>query len=247
MKLIRDSNETSFQFKLSKKLTFVDIQNIQLYKVVSRPVGGDDGDKEGHEDELIPHVADIKDVITYMNKYYYNKLFETESMAVGTQEIEAIRMKSFTSTRVDKGKKPNMDKAIFGFPLEYTDIISNIIRIDQQKTIKKSKDYPERFRDQDEYSFYVGFDFDFTIQTYTYVYFSTVDVISKLGGIGATIKLVITMIAPLMVLKFMVAFAQIILRKASQKVRIFRIKDIKKSIKTIREKIKEKMCQYPDD
>jgi len=113
--------------------------------------------------------------------------------------------------------------------------------------MKKSKDYPEKFRDQDEYSFYVGFDFDFTIQTYTYVYFSTVDVISKLGGIGATIKLVITMIAPLMVLKFMVAFAQIILRKAAQKVRIFRIKDIKKSIKTIREKIKDRMQKYPDD
>lgn len=76
--------------------------------------------------------------------------------------------------------------------------------------------------------FEVGVDYEFTIQTFTYVYFSTLDVVSQLGGLWSTIKLLMRIALPLMVLKFMFAFAQMIQRKATQKVRLTRIKDIKK-------------------
>lgn len=49
----------------------------------------------------------------------------------------------------------------------------------------------------------MGFDFDFTIQSYIYEYFSTVDIISQLGGIGATIKIIMAMLGPLVILRFM--------------------------------------------
>lgn len=143
--------------------------------------------------------------------------------------------------RMDQGKEPDMDSAILGVPLEYLDLIVNIIRISQDKKVKVAQPVEEGFIQQDEYKFKVGFDFVFKIQTYIYVYFSAVDVISQLGGLGATFKLILGAIAPLMILKFMQAFGMIILRKAQQKVRIFRLKDITKHIKTINKRITEKI------
>jgi len=84
------------------------------------------------------------------------------------------------------------------------------------------------FSYQDQYSLYVGFDFDFTIQSYQFEYFSTVDIISQLGGIGATVKIVLAVLGPLVILQFMYEFSHIILRQAHQKIRVFRIKDILK-------------------
>ena len=68
------------------------------------------------------------------------------------------------------------------------------------------------------------------------------DVISKIGGIGATIKIFLVILGPIMVFKFMFVFAKILQRKSMQKVRIFRIKDIKKAIKVIVPKIEEKVA-----
>lgn len=113
-----------------------------------------------------------------MKKYYFTKLLETSDFKIGTQEIEDPRLKAQTDTRMDQGKEPNMDSAIFGVPLEYVDLIVNIIRIAQDKKVKEAELYEEGFRQQDEYKFKVGFDFEFKIQTYIYVYFSAVDVIS---------------------------------------------------------------------
>ena len=63
------------------------------------------------------------------------------------------------------------------------------------------------------------------------------DIVSKLGGIGATITIVLKILAPLLVLKFMTAFAQLILRKAEQKIRILRLKDIIKYLVQLNEKV----------
>ena len=90
-----------------------------------------------------------------------------------------------------------------GVPMEYLDLIKNIISLSPEKEVQNSETYKEGFRQQEEYNFYVGFDFEFKIQTYIFVYFSAVDVISEIGGIGATIKIALAAIAPLMVLKFM--------------------------------------------
>jgi hypothetical protein len=104
---------------------------------------------------------------------------------------------------MDKGKEPNKDKMIMGIPMDYLDLIKNIIRLSPDKKVKNAETYEEGFRQQEEYNFYVGFDFEFKIQTYIFVYFSAVDVVSQIGGIGATIKLALAAIAPFMVLKFM--------------------------------------------
>ena len=138
-----------------------------------------------------------------MKKYYFYQLLETSEINVGTQEIEETRLKAQTSTRLDKGKEPNEESMIMGVPMEYLDLIKNIISLSPAKKVQNSETYKEGFRQQEEYNFYVGFDFEFKIQTYIFVYFSAVDVISERGCIGATIKIALAAIAPLMVLKFM--------------------------------------------
>ena len=69
-----------------------------------------------------------------------------------------------------------------------------------------------------------------------------VDVVSQIGGISATIKVVMGILAPFMIFKFMFMFARILKRKSRQKIRIFRLKDIKKAIKVITPRIEEKMA-----
>jgi len=70
----------------------------------------------------------------------------------------------------------------------------------------------------------VGFDFSFSVQTFTYVYFSALDVISQLGGIGATLNIVLGALAPYVILGFMVEFAKLLTRKANHKVNLIIIK-----------------------
>ena len=98
-----------------------------------------------------------------MKKYYFLKLLETSAVKVGTQEIEESRLKAQTSTRMDKGKEPNKDKMFLGIPMEYLDLIKNIIRLSPDKKVKESLTFKEGFRQQDEYKFYIGFDFEFKI------------------------------------------------------------------------------------
>lgn len=82
------------------------------------------------------------------------------------------------------------------------------------------------------------------MQTYTYIYFTTLDIVSKLGGIGATIKITLSVLAPFLILKYMFRFAEILLRKSNQRIRIFKLKDIKKALPEIRERVE---AYLPDE
>jgi hypothetical protein len=99
--IIRDSNETSITLKQSDKLTFVDVNNYQLFKVK-----GDEVDKEGNK-LLVQPVKGIKEIADYMTKFYFNKLFETESIKVGQEEMNIIRLNALTTTREDRGIEPD--------------------------------------------------------------------------------------------------------------------------------------------
>ena len=64
------------------------------------------------------------------------------------------------------------------------------------------------------YTFEISFKFDFNVNLYIFIYFSAIDVIAQLGGFGELVTLALKIAAPLFVLKFMVSFAQIIIRNA---------------------------------
>ena len=94
----------------------------------------------------------------------------------------------------------------------------------------KTKEHKGGFQESDSYEIYIGLDLDFTVQTFTYFYFTTLDIVSALGGIGATIKIILGALLPVLTLRYMMEFASILRRKAEQKIRVFKLKDIKKNI-----------------
>ena len=74
-------------------------------------------------------VKGIKEVIDYMTKFYFNKLFETDSVRVGEKEVNIIRLNALTTTREDRGIEPDLNKTIFGVPYAYMDILKNTVRL----------------------------------------------------------------------------------------------------------------------
>ena len=84
------------------------------------------------------------------------------------------------------------------------------------------------FVEKEEYKFEIAFDYEFQVTQYIFIFFSTMDIVSKFGGIGATFQIFLKVGTPFFALKFMTSFAMLIMRKAAQKIRILRLKDIKK-------------------
>ena len=74
LKIVRDSNETSFQFKISNKLAFVEVHELKLFKV----------DPLDDEQNLRHPIKEINKIKQYFEKFHFNKLFWTEGMLIGT-------------------------------------------------------------------------------------------------------------------------------------------------------------------
>lgn len=55
---------------------------------------------------------------------------------------------------------------------------------------------------------------DFTVQTIKVAFYTTLDIAAALGGIGATIKIVLGTLVPVLTLRFMMEFSNIQNRKA---------------------------------
>lgn len=166
---------------------------------------------------------------------------------VGHHMIKPLRMGVSVTKRFDKDFEEDPKRTFFGFALGYMDKITNTFVISSLAEQGKSEYYPEGFKNQEEYNFYIGFDFSFTIQRFTHTYYSTLDIISALGGIGATVKLVFESAAPLLVLKFMYEFANMMTRKATQKTRICKIKEIFQNFDKMRPIIVQKLMSDKDD
>ena len=102
-----------------------------------------------------------------------------------------------------------------GIPFGYSDKVINIFSyksiIDPVKSVKEK----DGFKESEVYEFKLFIlNLDFSVQTFTYEYFSTLDILSALGGLGATIKLSLGSLVPLLTLRFMIEFANVQKRKA---------------------------------
>ena len=90
LKLIRNQNETSYQFKLNDKMSFVEILEFSLFK-------------RGNEinNTLVQPVRDITEIVDFRMKKYFDLLFKTKNHYIGQQEILPFRLDASTTTRVD--------------------------------------------------------------------------------------------------------------------------------------------------
>jgi hypothetical protein len=159
-------------------------------------------------------ISGVKNLVDFQKVNQKNLIIDKPLLEVGHHQIVPLRMPVAVTKRFDKDFEPDEDRTFFGFALGFKDKITNTFVIDSATNIAETAYYPEGFKNQKEYTFDVGFDFSFTIQRFTHTYYSTLDIISALGGIAATIKLFFESVAPLLVLKFMYEFANMMTRKA---------------------------------
>lgn len=78
----------------------------------------------------------------------------------------------------------------------------------------KAVEHKGGFQASEKFEVYIGLDLDFTVQTFTYVYYNAMDILSALGGIGATINIALGSLVPILTFSYMVEFANVQSRKA---------------------------------
>jgi hypothetical protein len=197
---VRKQNETSFKFSLSKNLMFVDVNNYKLFKSFLNTTQKEFGN--------------VHDVTSYQKKAFQNEIFETESKVIGHKMLEPLRIPISISKRVEKAKIPDPKRTFLGFSVGFNDNITDIFSYKSMGEPLKTKEHKGGFKESEAYELYIGLDLDFTVQTFTYVYFTSLDILSALGGIGATIKIGLGSLVPLLTLRYMVEFSSMQSRKA---------------------------------
>ena len=110
-----------------------------------------------------------------------------------------------------------MKKRLLGIPIDYSD--KEEILFTYKKSEKNPKPMePSVFR-QDQFgisnqTFVTAIKIDFSVKKTTYEYYSISDVISSLGGIGASVKIMIGGLSVFWIIKFVIDLAMILKRQA---------------------------------
>jgi hypothetical protein len=85
----------------------------------------------------------------------------------------------------------------------------------------------------------ISLSMDFIQYSYTDTYVNIVDVVTALGGIGATISLLTGYIAFLFIIQYNAQLSGVITRKEKDKYRRFKVKQLLKFMPQVRERIQE--------
>lgn len=133
---------------------------------------------------------------------------------MGHSGLEPVRIPISISKRIEKARIPDPKRTIFGFSLGFKDNVTDVFSFKSMGEPLKSVEHKKGFKESDKYEVYIGLDLDFTVQTFTFVYYNLMDMFSALGGIGATINILLGSLVPLMTFFYMVEFSNIHARKA---------------------------------
>ena len=211
---------------------FVDVKNYKLYKSFLNTT----------QDKF----KKIHHLVSYQKKAFQNEVFHTESKIMGHAALEPLRIPISISKRVEKQKIPDPARTFFGFSVGFKDNITDIFSFKSMGDPVKTQEHKKGFQASEKYEVYIGLDLDFTLQTFYYTYYNTLDILSALGGISATIKIGLGALVPLLTFKYMVEFSNIQSRKAEHQIRIMKLKDIMKNLKEIRDRIKTVSVEKKD-
>lgn len=133
---------------------------------------------------------------------------------MGHAQLEPLRIPISISKRVEKARIPDPKRTFFGFSLGFNDNITNIFSFKSMGEPVKAVEHKGGFQASEKFEVYIGLDLDFTVQTFTYVYYNAMDILSALGGIGATINIALGSLVPILTFSYMVEFANVQSRKA---------------------------------
>lgn len=192
---------------------FADVQDYKLYK------SSLDTKKE--------RFANASELIDYQKKSFQNKIYETVSYVVGSGFLKPFKVPTKLAKRDEKNKMVSM--RILGIPVSYKDRTTDLFTYEQYPEPLKMEIYDTShllnndysnidnryyFRWEDVVENKLEIELDFTVQTIKLVFYTTLDIASALGGIGATLKIVLGALVPVLTLRFMIEFSNIQNRKA---------------------------------
>ena len=114
---------------------------------------------------------------------------------------------------IDIGK--NVTKRILGIGIKVGNSENKIINIDKinEERIPKDIKVDDNEDLEDIYHIHSNIRMNFNEQVIRYDYYSTVDILSSLGGMGASVMLIINTLAFLFIVNFMVNISRIIRRQ----------------------------------
>jgi hypothetical protein len=153
-------------------------------------------------------------LIEYQKKAFQNLIFQTDTdytFLLGLDYIDPLRMPIKITKRVEKGKMADPEKTFLGIPQGYMDNVTDIFTYEKAADPVEIDFYNdgETFEDKEEYKFEMNLDLDFSVQAFTYSYFTTLDALAAIGGLGNAIKIGLGALVPFLTLRFMVEFSSI--------------------------------------
>ena len=205
-------NVQHFNLSLGSDLDFITINKHVQYH------------SDAREDISLHRLANATLYAQFENSVTTTRLFETSSMMIGYDCFKPVTLHANPSRVIQKGKQ--VTKKLFEIPYQYSDIVLKQINVEKRDTIVDSvrvKSYAEQVGKHETYSQLTKLDIDFIEYIQNFEYYSTVDVISSIGGIGATVHILLGISSFSFILIYMYQLIQMIRRKQRHSVAVSEI------------------------
>ena len=167
------------------------------------------------EYNLVTLIESHRDYITFIARPESTQLYKIKPYTIGRQSIKEINLAAHPIQIINIGK--NVTKKILGIGIKNENVETKLINIDRINEIRIPEDLTEygaaNQSDLDIYRVHSHIRMNFNEQVIRYEYYSTVDILSSLGGIGASVMMIINFLGFLFIINFMVNFSRIIRRQ----------------------------------
>lgn len=138
---------------------------------------------------------------------HFDHVFTSYPLLIGpkntTMETSAVKAKPRSHLKLNK----EVSEKILGIPIRYQDFEYKNLTLSIEKFISDESRFISD-KNQTSFAISIPFDVEFTLFRVTEDFYSFLDVVSTLGGIGATIQMAIETAAPVFIVLFMIAFAK---------------------------------------
>ena len=138
-------------------------------------------------------------------------LYSIKKWKLGQESIKEVNMQAHPVKIIDIGK--NVTNRILGIGIKNEDSQHKIINIDKINDQRIPKDLGVDREDLDIYRVHSHIRMNFNEQVIRNEYYSTVDIISSLGGVGASVFAITNALAFFFIINFMINISRIIRRQ----------------------------------
>lgn len=159
------------------------------------------------------------------------RLYQTKTSKIGLAQYAPVTLKAAAETTIEADKKPK--DSIFGVVYSYSNLYTSRINIQTLDEIQISKEQTG--------SFINNLDISFTELITTNEYISYLDILYKIGSIGALIYMIAAALSFLLVIRYTIKLVNLIRRKNELRMKQVEIKRMTKWIPALRRDIVERL------